>query len=236
MISGVIGLPSSGKSLVLSYLAYRAINGKSIDFHGFHCTHFDKQYQRVYTNFPFQGAYELDFDSLGFAQYEHCLILVDELQMFADSRNYKNFGDNLKFFFSQHRKFHIDFIYATQSPDTVDKRIRSLTDKLYYIDRTVFDLIRIREIQTYFDIHSNLSLSYEYSNGFNSRYFIPSLLYKYNDTYGLIKSMIDRPAPSKMWSAPDEPKRLGLTTHNGKEVEILTDGNVYYTDNDDTTS
>lgn len=233
MISGIIGLPSSGKSLVLSYVAYRAINGKSINFHGFNCAHFDKQYQRVYTNFPFQGAYELDFDLLGYAEYNNCLCLVDELQMFADSRNFKNFGDNLKFFFSQHRKFKIDFIYATQSPDTVDKRIRSLTDKLYYIDRTIFNLIRIREIQTFFDIHNNLSLSYEYSSGLNSRYFYAPRLYKYNDTYGLIHSLINRPAPSKMWCAPEAPTPIGTTTHNGKEVEILTDGNAYY--KDDTT-
>lgn len=233
MISGIIGLPSSGKSLVLSYMAYRAIHGKSISFHGFHCTHFDKQYQRVYTNFPFEGAYKLDFDLLGYANYNNCLILVDELQMFADSRNFKSFGDNLKFFFSQHRKFKTDFIYATQSPDTVDKRIRSLTDKLYYIDRTWFDLIRIREIQTYFDISNNLTLGYEYANGFNSHYFIPQLLYKYNDTYGLIHSLIDRPAPSVEWGAPEDPTPIGTTTHNGKEVEILSDGNAYY--KDDTT-
>lgn len=233
MISGIIGLPSSGKSLVLSYLAYRAIKGKSINFHGFNCTHFDKEYQRVYTNFPFQGAYQLDFDALGYAEYKNCLILVDELQMFADSRNFKNFGDNLKFFFSQHRKFKIDFIYATQSPDTVDKRIRSLTDKLYYIDRTIFNLIRIREIQTFFDIHNNLSLSYEYSSGLNSRYFYAPRLYKYNDTFGLIHSLIDRPAPSVRWGAPVEPAPIGTTTLNGKEVEILTDGNAYY--KDDTT-
>lgn len=230
MICGIIGLPSSGKSLVLSYLAYRAINGKSINFHGFNCAHFDKHYQRVYTNFPFEKAYQLDFDALGYAEYNNCLMLTDELQMFADSRNFKNFGDNLKFFFSQHRKFKIDFIYATQSPDTVDKRIRSLTDKLYYIDRTIFNLIRIREIQTYFDIHNNLSLSYEYSSGLNSRYFYAPRLYKYNDTYGLIHSLINRPAPSVQWSAPSEPSTIGTTTLNGKEVEILTDGNAYYKD------
>ena len=230
MISGIIGLPSSGKSLVLSYIAYRAIKGKSINFHGFNCTHFDKQYQRVYTNFPFEGAYQLDFDVLGYADYNNCLILVDELQMFADSRNFKNFGDNLKFFFSQHRKFRVDFLYATQSPDTVDKRIRSLTDKLYYIDRTIFNLIRIREIQTFFDIHNNLTLSYEFSSGLNSRYFYAPRLYKYNDTYGLIHSLVDRPAPSVQWGSPSEPATIGTTTLNGKEVEILTDGNAYYKD------
>ena len=77
-------------------------------------------------------------------------MLCDEIQLFADSRNFKNFGDNLKFWFSVHRKLGVDFIYATQSFDSVDKRIRSLTDRIYYVDKWSFNMIRCREIVTYF--------------------------------------------------------------------------------------
>lgn len=107
MISGVFGLPGSGKSLLLSYLAYRAVNGKSINIKGFHIQNF--KYARVYTNFPCDGAYKLDFETLGNAHYHDCLIMCDEIQLFADSRNFKNFGDNLKYFFSMHRHDKVDF-------------------------------------------------------------------------------------------------------------------------------
>ena len=132
MISAIFGLPGSGKSLCLSYIAWRAVNCKSINFHGFHLS--TAKYARVYTNFPFEGAYKLDFESLGKAEYSNCLMLIDEIQLFADSRNFKTFGDNLKYFFSMHRHDKIDIVYASQSFDNVDKRIRSLTDRLYYID------------------------------------------------------------------------------------------------------
>ena len=134
MICGVFGLPGSGKTLLASWLCSRAIAGKSINVHGFNCGAFDKQYSRVYTNFPAVGAYKLDFETLGFCEYKNCLMICDELQIFADSRNYKNFGENLREFFSEHRKDKIDFIWLTQAPDMADKRIRSLTDRIYKLD------------------------------------------------------------------------------------------------------
>ena len=89
MISCLIGLPGSGKSTLLSYLAYRAIMHKSINFHGFHVqtTHYD----HVFSNFPANGAYKFDFDKLGYVDYKECLMLCDEIQLFADSRNFKEF-------------------------------------------------------------------------------------------------------------------------------------------------
>ena len=127
MISCLIGLPGSGKSTLLSFLAYRAIMHKSINFHGFHVqtTHYD----HVFTNFPANGAYKFDFDKLGYVDYRDCCLLCDEIQLFADSRNFKEFGDNLKFWFSNHRKFRTDFktprinvIY------TISKRTYSFVD------------------------------------------------------------------------------------------------------------
>ena len=61
MISLIMGLPGSGKSLLLSYIAFRAVNGKPINFHGFHISALRdyglKKYDYVFTNFPCEGAY-----------------------------------------------------------------------------------------------------------------------------------------------------------------------------------
>ena len=52
MVSGVFGLPGSGKTLFLSYLAERAVNGKSLIFRNqFLGT--QRNYDAVYTSFPF---------------------------------------------------------------------------------------------------------------------------------------------------------------------------------------
>lgn len=199
MISAIFGLPGSGKSLCLSYIAYRAVNNKSINFHGFNLS--TAKYARVYTNFPFEGAYKLDFETLGRAEYNNCLMLIDEIQLFADSRNFKTFGDNLKYFFSMHRHDKIDIVYASQSFDNVDKRIRSLTDRLYYIDKIAFNLIRVRAILSFFDVsHGNINEGYQYCNGLNTKYFYAPRLYKYNDTWAKIgKPFIQLPIPNEQW-------------------------------------
>ena len=202
MISGLFGLPGSGKSLLLSYLSYRASIGKSLNYHGFHIQNFDYQY--VFTNFPCDGCYSLDFDTLGNVYYHDCLMVCDEIQLFADSRNYRNFGDNLKYFFSMHRHDKIDFIYASQSYENVDKRIRSLTDRLYYIDSWFFNTIRVREILSFFDVsHGNISEGYEYARGFNTKYFFAKRLYKYNDTWAKIGDRELKDAPLIPWKDTD---------------------------------
>lgn len=226
MISALFGLPGAGKSLVLSYLAYRACIGKSLNFHGFHVsTH---KYARVYTNFPCDGAYKLDFETLGRCNYNNCLMLCDEIQLFADSRNFQSFGDNLKYFFSMHRHDKIDFIYASQSYDNVDKRIRSLTDRLYYIDPWLFNTIRVREILSFFEVsRGSISEGYEYARGFNTKYFYAPRLYKYNDTYAKIKEVPLREAPAIPWVAA-EPVKIGCTIHDGEIKNILSDGSVTF--------
>lgn len=224
MISGIFGLPGSGKSLLLSYLAYRSTHNKSLNFKGFNVqTH---KYARVYTNFPCDDAYKLDFDTLGNVYYHDCLMLCDEIQLFADSRNFKTFGDNLKYFFSMHRHDRIDFVYASQSFDNVDKRIRSLTDRLYYVDPWLFNTIRVREILSYFDVyHGNINEGYEYARGFNTKYFFARRLYKYNDTYAKIKEQPKNEAPAIPWNIP-EVKEIGSTIVEGKIKNILSDGTI----------
>lgn len=228
MISGVFGLPGSGKSLVLSYLGYRAVRGKSLNFHGFNCqTH---KYARVYTNFPCEGAYKLDFNTLGNVYYHDCCMITDEIQLFADSRNYREFGDNLKYFFSMHRHDKIDFIYATQSYDNCDKRIRSLTDRLYYVDPWLFNMIRVREILSFFDVsRGSISEGYEYARGFNTKYFYAPRLYKYNDTYAKIVEKPLEEAPAIPW-IEEAPVELGDTIHNGQIKTIMSDGSIVVTE------
>ena len=215
MISCIIGLPGSGKSTLLSYIAFRAIQHKSINFHGFHVQTTD--YEHVFSNFPANGSYKFDFNRLGYVDYRKCLLLCDEIQLFADSRNFRDFGDNLKFWFSNHRKFRTDFIYATQSFDAVDKRIRSLTDRIYYVDKWSFKMIRVREILSYFET-KNLSQQFELASGFNTKYFYAPRLYKYNDTYSMIKSVPLYPVKLVPW-APEPVIETSLDQNSIDKIE-----------------
>lgn len=204
MISLIMGLTGSGKSLLASYIAHRASIGKSVNFRGFYISALKdygmKKYDYVFTNFPSQGCYSLDFDTLGYCAYERCLMVIDEVQLFADSRNFKSFGDNLKFFFSMARHDKIDIVMCSQSHSAVDARIRSLLHKIYYVD-SIGKIIRVREIIHYFDVHGKIDEGYEYARGLNTKYFYAPRLYKYNDTYAKIKPVELKPVEYVPWDS-----------------------------------
>lgn len=124
----VFGLPGAGKTTYLTMLGSRCIAGKSpgmgIPVHS-----------KVFSNFELAGAYKLDFDTLGIYLYEDALILIDEIMLLADSRNFKDFPESLKYFFSHHRKFNCTVVYCSQSWQNMDKRIRELTDHYFLLTR-----------------------------------------------------------------------------------------------------
>lgn len=228
MICGIFGLPGVGKTLLASWLASRAIDDKSLNVHGFHCSTI-RHFQRVYTNFPIKGAYKLDFELLGKAKYENCCMICDEIQLFADSRNFKDFGDELKAFFAEHRKHDITFIWLSQSPNNADKRIRDLSDKLYYIDRTLFNLVRVREILTHFDV-TTMTTKGMFASGINSHYFFAPLLYRYCDTRYIVNPRVLVDVPLIPWGVGEPAARVGeFALPSGKIAEQFTDG-LYYQD------
>lgn len=197
MVSCIIGLPGSGKSTLLSYLAFLAINGDKINTRCFNISTC-KQYDHVFTNFPCNGAYQLDFDQLGICEFANSMIFCDEIQLFADSRNFRNFTDSLSLWFTLHRHFKTDFCYCTQDFSFVDKRIRAVTDRIYTIDMLPFKIIRVREILSVMNYH-DLSQKYEPSGGLNSSYFFAPRLYKYNDTFAVCKEVTFQPTPLVPW-------------------------------------
>lgn len=132
MIAAFIGSPGSGKSTALSWVAEKAVRGKRVELCGVPlCPPLSK----VFTNFPFPGAYQLDYDNLGSYDYSGSLILLDEASLYADSRDFKSFSKKEQFFFTQHRKFEgCNIIWASQNYDDVDKKIRSITTQYFLVE------------------------------------------------------------------------------------------------------
>lgn len=176
MISEIFGLCGSGKSLMLSFIADRALKDKSINYKSFHLSD-NRHYDYILSNFTFKGCYKLDFDTLGYTDYHDCLMLIDEIMLLADCRNFKSYGENLKIFFSQHRKKHIDIVYATQYHNDVDKKIRNITDNLYYVDKFIFNCSRVRRIEPFFNV-GKLETSYNYAPPAETMFFYRPLLFK----------------------------------------------------------
>lgn len=121
MVKLFFGLPGCGKTTLLSYFALRGLKSK--------------KYENVYSNvgLDIDGIINIKNDWIGKYQLENGLVLIDEASLFADSRDYKSFSKSLKEFFLLHRHYNVDIILFTQQWDGVDRKIRVITDRVYYV-------------------------------------------------------------------------------------------------------
>lgn len=118
-VSLFFGLPGCGKTTLMSYKALEGV----------------KKYKNVYGNVRLKvdGYTFVDNECIGKYLMRDCLILIDEATIFADNRDYKNFSKDKIKYFLEHRHFKCDIILFTQQWDGVDRKIRSITDRVYYV-------------------------------------------------------------------------------------------------------
>lgn len=131
MVSLYFGLPGCGKTTFATSLAVneqkRIEKGRS-------------RYEHVYTNFPvfYDGVLQVSSRDLGVKGIYNSLVIIDEASLVADSRDYKKFSFEMKEFFLLHRHFRCDIVLFTQQWDAVDKKIRVITDHVYYVHKGAF--------------------------------------------------------------------------------------------------
>nr|CDL65874.1 unnamed protein product [uncultured bacterium] len=182
MISGYFGLPGCGKTTFLASIAQKELRrikkGKS-------------KYKKVYTNFWCDGCLRIDYKHLGNFDISDALILLDEITLDADSRNFKQFDEAHKYFFLLHRHYNCDLIYFTQFYDGVDKKIRDITNILWHVKR-VGPFSIARQIFRILDINEQtkeIVQGYRFSNFFELLFLHPfricyrPLWYKYFDSF-----------------------------------------------------
>lgn len=187
MITCYFGIPGVGKTTVLTKIAQKELKkikkGKS-------------KYKRVYTNFYCDGCNIIRYEDLEKYVILDSLIVLDELTLDADNRNFKSFKSGIRDFFILHRHLGCDIVYATQSYEMVDLKIRQLTADLWYMTKTVvpfFDrFTQSKRIYRNININeytSELTLGYRFCNFleslFTSNYklcYRPNY-YKYFDSF-----------------------------------------------------
>ncbi len=128
MITGFFGVPGVGKTTVAVKFAQRELRrmkrGKS-------------PYEHVLTNFECEGCEKVDFSYIGVYDIQKSLIILDELTIDADNRDFKNFKKSSVEGFVYHRHYFCDIMYFTQDYNAVDKKIRNLTQDLYFLRRSM---------------------------------------------------------------------------------------------------
>ena len=114
----VFGKKGSGKSTYLVKLARKHLKKGWI----------------VYTNMEelfMLGVRHFEIKHLGdFVPEAHSLLLLDEVGMIWDNRDYKTFKPQVRDFFKLQRHYHVKVYMASQTFD-VDKKLRDLCDGMY---------------------------------------------------------------------------------------------------------
>lgn len=130
----VFGKKGSGKS---AFLVRQAIK-------------YQKKGYIIYTNMAdccLENIRIIDSDCLGdFVPCADSCLLLDEVGMLYDNRNYKNFKTSVRDFFKLQRHYRVVCFLASQTFD-IDKKLRDLTDEMYLISNIATALSLVRPIR-----------------------------------------------------------------------------------------
>lgn len=116
----IFGKKGSGKSTLLSKYAFQYLS----------------KGWNVYATEPIPGTCYISYEDIGFKQFPpNSCIIVDEVGMIWDNRNFKNFKPEVRDFFKLQRHYKCCVILASQTFD-VDKKIRDLADEMYLVKKS----------------------------------------------------------------------------------------------------
>lgn len=125
-VSRYFGLPGCGKTTTLAMLAYKA-----------RCS---LRYKNIYCNvdLALDGVTYVPFDVLGVYDLRDCIVLIDEAAVYCGDRDYKSFGKEKLKEFMMHRHKDMDIVLFSQEASGVDKKIRAITDRMFYVKKGFF--------------------------------------------------------------------------------------------------
>ena len=152
LIRYFIGLPGKGKTTLATKICIKEGLRKN---------------RKVYSNFEVFGAYKLDMKDFGRYDLHDCILLLDEIGLEFNNRDFKTFSKDCLRFFKLHRHFNVDIYCFSQALDS-DISIFRLVDELFIIEKVgrVFSIAK--KIDRYLVLHNSKD---ENSNN-NSENFI----------------------------------------------------------------
>lgn len=235
-VIAVCGLPGSGKTLLTTYFMlkhYKKMNRLKSKKKKVNC---------IYTNFPVKldkehyskpiGLWDIN---LQHSWEPNSVIGVDEVQLYIDSLDFKDFPKSIRNTFQLHRHFGISDIYLdTQHPSRMVKQLRILCSK--FIDVVGFTKIPFTPFAIF---HYNIYYNYEdfgksvkvnksdVSYKFSKRFLIMNYkkVFKSYDTIYMNNLVSDKPkfnSPefiSKLMSKDDIDSTFGINDEDDEDIK-----------------
>lgn len=88
----------------------------------------------VYSTEPIPGTYAVDPSMIGkYLIPPKSVLLIDEVGMVWDNRDFKNFKNSVRDWFKLQRHYKVKVYLFSQTFD-IDKKLRDLTDEMYYLE------------------------------------------------------------------------------------------------------
>lgn len=121
MVRLYFGLPGCGKTTLMVANLIKDVKSK--------------KYKNVYCNVKtnVKGVTYIKNEWIGRFMMCDGAIHIDEATLFADSRDFKSFDKGKLTYFLEHRHYNVDISLYTQQWDGVDRKIRVITDRCYYV-------------------------------------------------------------------------------------------------------
>lgn len=119
------GLPRCGKTTLIAKMALEAVKSKQ----------FKNVYCNVHLSIP--GVIYVPFREC-FGKYEIVdgIYFIDEAAIEAGDREYKSFGPERTAAIMLHGHDKLILVFFSQEPDGVDKKIRAVTEEVYYVKKS----------------------------------------------------------------------------------------------------
>lgn len=215
MITGYFGVPGCGKTTIATMKAQKLL--KRIKRDEKRVAKGKKRlcpYQRVLTNFYCSGCYKVDFKDIGIYDIQDSAIILDELTIDADNRDFKNFSRSSVEGFIYHRHYFNDIFYYTQNFQAVDKKIRDLTQNLFFLKKSkVFPFSLFTKAKIIYRTIDINEMTKEIVNGYRFPNFFENIL----DFFGILKlgEICFRPNYYKYFNSYSQP--LNLKVFNYEE-------------------
>ena len=186
-----IGLPGKGKTT----LATKICITKGL-----------RKNRKVYSNFEVFGAYKLDMKEFGRYHIPYgSILLLDEIGLEFNSREFKNFSKDVLKLFKLHRHYGLDIYCFSQAIDT-DIAIVRLVDELYIIEKVARVFTIAKKIDRFLVLHNSKD---ENGNGNNENFITED--YKYSLPHNWIITFIPRWV--KFFNSFDAPKLQDRELH-----------------------